>query len=186
MKKARALHPVAQMPAPDRCSVCTTPARCQTAAWGTRGKNCAGKDDGPDICDCLNRCADDSRIAEGKATPCQAELDRRARAAAETTKQRQLEEDAASWRAQEKPMNASHVTAISVYLMVDGQLCLAPISPESVHMFVGMLPAFQHDQPKTAKLIAMPPAVAQHIEAASRTLAECIANQHAAAPKAAP
>ena len=83
-------------------------------------------------------------------------------------------------------MNASHVTAISVYLMVDGKLCLAPISPESIHMFVGMLPAFQHGQPKTAKLIAMPPAVAQHIEAASRTLAECIASQHAAAQKASP
>lgn len=174
------------MPAPDRCSVCTTPARCQTAAWGTRGKNCAGKDDGPDICDCLDHCGDDSRIAEGKATPCQTELDRRARAAAATTKQRQLEEDAASWRAQETNMTATQITGISLYLMVDGQLCLAPISPESVHMFVGMLPAFQHDQPKTAKLIAMPPAVAQHIEAASRTLAECIASQHAAAPKAAP
>lgn len=186
MKNARTLHPIAQMPAPDRCSVCTTPTRCKTAALGKRGTNCVGKADGPDICDCLDHCGDDSRVASGQAAPCQHYIDRRVRVAEETANQRQLEEDAASWRAQGKAMNASHVTAISVYLMVDGQLCLAPISPESVHMFVGMLPAFQHDQPKTAKLIAMPPAVAQHIEAASRTLAEFIASQPAAAPKAGP
>ena len=98
MKKARALHPIAQMPAPDRCGVCTTPARCQTAALGKSGKNCAGKDNGPDICDCLNDCGDDARIAEGKATPCQNYIDRRALAAAKIAKQRQLEEDAARWR----------------------------------------------------------------------------------------
>lgn len=172
--------PIAPMPAPERCSVCTTPTRCKTAALGKRGTNCAGKADGPDECDCLDRCGDDSRIAEGKATPCEAELDRRARAAAASIKQRQLEEDAASWRKQELSMNASQITGISVYLMVDGQLCLAPIFPECAAMFVGMLPAFQRDQPEAAKLIAMPPAVAVHIEAASRALAECVDKQSAA------
>ncbi len=98
MKKARALHPIAQMPAPDRCGVCTTPTRCKTAALGKRGTNCVGKADGPDECDCLDRCGDDKWIAEGKATPCQFYIDRRAQAATETAKQRQLEEDAARWR----------------------------------------------------------------------------------------
>ncbi|WP_315128037.1 hypothetical protein [Comamonas antarctica] len=179
MKKARTLNPIAQMPAPERCSVCTTPARCQTAAWGTRGKNCAGKDDGPDICDCLDRCGDDPRIASGQASPCQHYLDRRARAAEETANQRQLEEDAASWRAQKKSMNASHVTAISIYVMVDGQLCLAPISPDGAAMFIRMLPAFQPGQPEAAKLVAMPAAVAKHVEAAGRALGECVDSQRA-------
>lgn len=172
--------PVAMMPASDRCSVCTTPARCQTAAWGKRGKNCAGKDDGPDICDCLDHCGDDTRIAEGKAVPCQSLIDHRARAAAEATKQRQLEEDAARWRAQESAISASHVTAISVYLVVDGKLCMAPISPESATMFVGMLPAFQQGQPAAARLIGMPPSVAQHVEAAGRALGEVILARKAA------
>lgn len=90
--------PIVPMPAPDRCSVCTTPTRCKTAALGKRGTNCAGKADGPDECDCIDRCGDDKWIAEGKATPCQFYIDRRAQAAAETAKQHQLEEDAARWR----------------------------------------------------------------------------------------
>lgn len=77
-------------------------------------------------------------------------------------------------------VNASDVTAISVFLKVNGRLCLAPISPDCAAMFVSMLPAFQHGQPEAAKLVAMPLAVAVHIEAAGRALGECVTKEQAA------
>lgn len=67
-------------------------------------------------------------------------------------------------------MTTSNITGISVYLMIDGQLCLAPIAGEQAAMFVGMLPAFQSGQPKAARLIGMPADVAQHVAAAGEAL----------------
>lgn len=69
----RTSRPLHSAPAPvtPRCLVCTTPVRCGTAVLHDKGPRCAGKDDGPDDCDCLNECGDDPWLGTGKSRACQ-------------------------------------------------------------------------------------------------------------------
>ena len=48
------------------------------------------------------------------------------------------------------------ITAISVFVEIDGRLCLAPIAPESAQMFVSMLSAYQSNPDKGATLYPVP------------------------------
>lgn len=76
-----------------------------------------------------------------------------------------------------------NISGISIYIQVDGQLCLAPITAESATLFVGMLPVFQHGQPKEAQLMRLPEEVAKHVAAAGQALARHIESQRAKAQK---
>lgn len=64
----------------------------------------------------------------------------------------------------------TNVTAINVFIEVDGKQCIAPIYEPMAPMFIGMLGAYQHDQPKDARLIKLPDDVAEHLLNARRAL----------------
>ncbi|WP_315127305.1 hypothetical protein [Comamonas antarctica] len=64
-----------------------------------------------------------------------------------------------------------NVTAINVFIEVDGKQTIAFINKDSVEMFIGMLPAFQTDQPKAAKLQVLPEQVALRLQATRQALA---------------
>ncbi len=69
---------------------------------------------------------------------------------------------------------ANNIEAVSVFVMVDGRLCLAPIPAESAPLLVGLIAPLQDGQPKETKLVVMPPSVAKHVEAAGKALAYAI------------
>ena len=62
------------------------------------------------------------------------------------------------------------VTAVSVFVEVDGSPCLAPIAPEAAQAFLAMLAAFQSGQPTATNLIRLPESVAKHVRAAGRAI----------------
>lgn len=51
------------------------------------------------------------------------------------------------------------ITAINVFIEVDGKQCAAFISAEMADVFVRMLPAMQAGQPQQAMLHTLPPSV---------------------------
>lgn len=65
-----------------------------------------------------------------------------------------------------------NITAITVLVEIDGQICLAPINPETAHVFIGMLPVYQPSNGKTAQLIKLPPDITKHVYAIGKALAE--------------
>lgn len=77
------------------------------------------------------------------------------------------------------------VTAINVFVEVDGQQCLAIIDPAMASSFMHMLPAFQKGQPDDARLSALPDEVAEHLIKLRRTLLERIKAKRTQAQKAA-
>lgn len=62
------------------------------------------------------------------------------------------------------------VEGISVFVKIDGQFCVVPITAESGEMFIGMLSAFQSGSPKQTRLIRLPEAVSKHVKAAGEAL----------------
>lgn len=64
-----------------------------------------------------------------------------------------------------------NITAIITLVEIDGQVCLAPIDPERYMLFVGMLSAYQAGDQKEARLIKLPPDIAQHVYAIGKALA---------------
>lgn len=73
-----------------------------------------------------------------------------------------------------------NITAINVFIEVDGKQCIAFINPEMAEVFVGMLPAMQTGQPKHAVLRPLPPSVAAPLEQVRAALYD-----HLMKPKAA-
>lgn len=49
------------------------------------------------------------------------------------------------------------VTAINVFIEVDGKQCVAFIDADKAELFIGLLGAFQKDQPKRAVLTPLSP-----------------------------
>ena len=49
-----------------------------------------------------------------------------------------------------------NITAISVFVELDGRLCLAPIAPDSAQLFVSMLSVYQGDPDKGVTLYPVP------------------------------
>lgn len=60
-------------------------------------------------------------------------------------------------------MAQPNITAVTVVVEVDGQVCLAPINADAALAFVGMLPAFQGTKTSgAATLYRLPPHLAAH------------------------
>lgn len=72
----------------------------------------------------------------------------------------------------------TNIEAVSVFVVVDGRLCLAPIPAESAPLLIGLIAPLQDGQPKETRLVVMPPSVAEHVEAAGKALGRAI-NQRA-------
>lgn len=62
------------------------------------------------------------------------------------------------------------ITAINVFVEVDGNQHIAFIDGESASLFIGMLGAFQRGQPKNATLVPLHDDVSQHLIATRRAL----------------
>ncbi|MCO5339274.1 hypothetical protein [Delftia tsuruhatensis] len=77
------------------------------------------------------------------------------------------------------------ITAINVFIEMDGKQCIAFINPEMAEVFVGMLPAMQTGQPKHAVLRPLPPSVAEPLQQTRAALYEhLMAARNAKAPSA--
>lgn len=137
----------------DNCKVCSTHARCKAVAQGRKGPNCAGKPDGPDDCDCLDICGSDKRIANGTATPCASYLAQ------------------ANTKAAASAL-ANDVTAINVFIEIDGKHCIALIDPAKAEIFLGMLPVAQHGEKQSAELVTLPDSVTKHLLNTRRAILE--------------
>ena len=62
------------------------------------------------------------------------------------------------------------ITAINVFVEVDGKQHIAFIDGEAASLFIGMLGAFQSGQPKNAKLVPLHDDVAKHLIETRRAL----------------
>lgn len=63
-----------------------------------------------------------------------------------------------------------NIEALALYVRVDGNTFLAPISPDRAAMFLGMVAAFQADTPEKTRLIRMPDSVGDLVDAAGQEL----------------
>ena len=66
------------------------------------------------------------------------------------------------------------IQRISVFVEIDGRVCLVPIAPEKAEIFIGMLPAFQSGEQKEARLIVLSPKVVEHVTAAGYEFGKCV------------
>ena len=73
------------------------------------------------------------------------------------------------------------ITAINVFIEVDGKQHIAPIRAEAADLFIGMLGAFQKDATKGATLIPLHDDVSKHLIATRRALLKRINAQRAQA-----
>ena len=73
-------------------------------------------------------------------------------------------------------MSNPEITAISVFVEVDGLLCVAPVRPELSALFVGMLSAYQSGDEKETRLFPVPDDVRQHVFDAGSALQEHLNN----------
>lgn len=66
-----------------------------------------------------------------------------------------------------------NITAINVFIEVDGKQCIALIDPEMSSIFMGMLPSFQNitDLDKGAKLSLLPQSVIEPLLETRRAIA---------------
>lgn len=64
------------------------------------------------------------------------------------------------------------VTAINVFVEMDGKQHIAILNPQMAQMFLGMLGAYQSGQPDGARLTVLPEDVSQHLLAARQALAD--------------
>ena len=62
------------------------------------------------------------------------------------------------------------ITAINVFIEVDGLQCIALIDPEKKDLFMGMLAAFQRGESSTASLSPLPETAASHLIELRRAL----------------
>lgn len=61
------------------------------------------------------------------------------------------------------------VTAINVFIEVDGQQCIAMIDTAMASYFMHILPAFQKSQPEAIRLVSLPDEVTAHLLDLRRT-----------------
>lgn len=59
-------------------------------------------------------------------------------------------------------MSQLGITAVNVFIEINGRQCIAPIKAESVDMFVGMLAAFQGES-SSSELMTLPDSVSRHL-----------------------
>lgn len=71
-------------------------------------------------------------------------------------------------------MSQPNITAISIFIEVDGRLCLAPIAPESAQIFVGMLSSYQSNPDKGTTLYPIPDEARDCVYRAGQIIGECI------------
>lgn len=71
------------------------------------------------------------------------------------------------------------ITAINVFVEVDGKQHIAFIDGESANLFIGMLGAFQRGQPKNATLVPLHDDVSKHLIATRSALLKRIESQQA-------
>lgn len=67
---------------------------------------------------------------------------------------------------------ARNVTAINVFIEIDGKHCIALIDPGKAEIFLGMLPAFQHGEKQSAELVTLPDTVTEHLLNTRRAILE--------------
>lgn len=63
-----------------------------------------------------------------------------------------------------------NITAINVFVEVDGKQHIAFIDGESANLFIGMLGTFQRGQPKQATIVPLHDDVSKHLIATRRAL----------------
>lgn len=66
-----------------------------------------------------------------------------------------------------------NITAINVFIEVDGKQCIALIDPQMTGIFMGMLPSFQNipELDKGPKLSLLPPSVVEPLLETRRAIA---------------
>ena len=69
------------------------------------------------------------------------------------------------------------ITAINVFIEVDGKQYIAPIRADAADLFMGMLGAFQKDENQRATLIPLHDDVSKHLIATRRALLKRIEAQ---------
>ena len=69
------------------------------------------------------------------------------------------------------------ITAINLFIEVDGKQYIAPIRADAADLFMGMLGAFQKDATKGATLIPLHDDVSEHLIATRRALLKRIEAQ---------
>ena len=69
-------------------------------------------------------------------------------------------------------MSNHKIDAISVFIQIDGQTCLAPIDQSNADFFLKMLSAFQTGSPPETKLIKLPKDVADKVAAVGTAIYE--------------
>lgn len=74
-----------------------------------------------------------------------------------------------------------NITAVNVFIEVDGKQCIALIDPKKVELFVGMLPVAQADGHKNALLHNLPPSVVEPLQRTRVALYEYVTARKAAA-----
>lgn len=70
-----------------------------------------------------------------------------------------------------------NITAINVFVEIDGKQCIAIIDPQMAQMFMGMLGAYQSGQPDGAQLSILPSEVSRHVIAARQAIADRVAKR---------
>ncbi|EPD40890.1 MAG TPA: hypothetical protein DDZ62_03350 [Delftia acidovorans] len=73
-----------------------------------------------------------------------------------------------------------NITAINVFIEVDGKQTMAFIGKEQAELFVRMLPSFQDGQPNAPKLYTLPASVAAPLEKTRAALYDCLMKPKAA------
>ena len=63
-----------------------------------------------------------------------------------------------------------NVTAINVFIEIDGKQYIAPVTAESAELFIGMLPAFQSGKQSSTQLVPLHDDIAKHLLAMRRAL----------------
>lgn len=71
------------------------------------------------------------------------------------------------------------ITAINIFVEVDGKQCIALIDPAMANMFMGMLGAYQRDQPRQANLSVLPDSVTKHLIATRQAILDHVENAKA-------
>ena len=69
-------------------------------------------------------------------------------------------------------MPTPNITAISIFVEVDGRLCLAPITPESAEIFVSMLSAYQDKPDQGTTLYPVPDEARECVYRAGQVISE--------------
>lgn len=62
------------------------------------------------------------------------------------------------------------ITAINVFVEVDGKQCIALIDPVMSDLFMGMLGAYQRGQPNGARLSTLPDSATKHLIATRKAI----------------